>query len=441
MTISVIILAAGKGTRMKSSLPKVLHKLAGREMLNLVIDTAKKLNPENICVVISKEMEKITQQISDSHPETNLSFAIQENQLGTADAVKSGVNSLKNIADLVLVLYADTPLIRAKTLQKMIDSKNAVCVLGFNCHTKNKYGRLIVRSNQLDSIVEFKDASEYEKKIPLCNSGVLAINGSKITDFLSKISNENASGEYYLTDIVKIAKEQEESCGFIETKEKEVMGVNSKIDLAEAENIKQKQIRRKLMEGGVTMLNPKAVYCSYDTKIDQDVIVHPDVFFGTGVEIGANVEIKSFSHIENAKIASGCIIGPFARIRPETVLEENVRIGNFVEVKKSLIKKDAKINHLSYVGDSEIGEKSNIGAGTITCNYDGHKKFKTKIGDNVFVGSNSALVAPVEIGNGAVIGAGSVIISDVSENDLALSRIKQETIKNGGKDYHKKREK
>lgn len=443
MSLSIIILAAGKGTRMKSAKPKVLHKISNREMLNLVIDTAKQIKPDNISVVISSEMEKFAAEISKQHPKTDLTFATQDKQLGTAHALEAGLKSLKKVGDVVLVLYGDTPLIKAQTLKNMISDiikqQNAVCVLGFHCFDDNKYGHLVIDKNQLIRIVEFKDASAEEKAITLCNSGVIAIKGSQIKKLLAKIDNKNASGEFYLTDIVGVAQKQKLTCGFIHTDEKEVMGVNSRVELAKAEKIKQKEIRQHLMESGVTILNPKSVYFSFDTKIGNDVIIHPNVVFGTGVEIDSNIEIKSFSHIEGAKIKSGAVIGPFARIRPETVIEENARIGNFVEIKKSLIKKGAKINHLSYIGDSEIGEEANIGAGTITCNYDGYKKSKTKIGKKVFIGSNTALIAPVNIGDGAVVGAGSIIVGDVKKDDLALTRSKQENIKNGGKNYHQKR--
>ncbi|MES2678104.1 MAG: bifunctional UDP-N-acetylglucosamine diphosphorylase/glucosamine-1-phosphate N-acetyltransferase GlmU [Pseudomonadota bacterium] len=447
MSLSIIILAAGKGTRMKSSQPKVLHKIANREMLNLVIDTAKEIKPDNISVVISSEMEKFAAQIAKQHPKTNLTFAIQKQQLGTANAVEAGMKSLKKVGDVVLVLYGDTPLIKAQTLKIMVADilkqqnaqGNTVCVLGFHCYEANKYGHLVIDKNQLIRIVEFKDATAQEKAITLCNSGVIAVNGAQIKNLLTKINNKNASGEFYLTDIVGVARKQGLSCGFIHTDENEVMGVNSRVELAKADKIKQKEIRNALMESGVTMHNPKSIYFSFDTKISNDVIIHPNVVFGTGVEIDSNVEIKSFSHIEGTKIKSGAVVGPFARLRPETVIEEDARIGNFVEIKKSIIKKGAKVNHLSYIGDAEIGQEANIGAGTITCNYDGYKKSKTKIGKKVFIGSNSALIAPVNIGDGAVIGAGSVIISDVKKDDLAISRSKQENIKNGGKNYHNKK--
>ncbi|MCE3254729.1 MAG: glmU [Rickettsiaceae bacterium] len=414
-------------------------------MLNLVIDTAKQIKPLNITVVISGEMQKFTGAIQKQHPKTNLSFCIQEQQLGTAHAVEAGLKSLSSseIGDVALVLYGDTPLITAETLKKMINNlirkQHAVCVLGFDCFNENRYGRLVIDKNQLVKIVEFKDASNEEKEIALCNSGVIAADGVQVKKLLAKIDNKNASGEFYLTDIVSVARKNGFTCGFINTDENEVMGVNSRVELAKAEKIKQKKIRKDLMESGVTMLAPKSVYFSFDTKIGNDVTIHPNVFFGPGVDIEPNVEIRPFSHIEGAKIESGAIIGPFARLRPETMIGKDVKIGNFVEIKKSVIKKDAKINHLSYVGDAEIGEETNIGAGTITCNYDGYKKFKTKIGKKVFIGSNTALIAPVNVEDGAVVGAGSIISHDVSKDELAVSRSKQQNIKDGGKTYHQRR--
>jgi bifunctional UDP-N-acetylglucosamine pyrophosphorylase/glucosamine-1-phosphate N-acetyltransferase len=315
-----------------------------------------------------------------------------------------------------------------------------LCILGFEAEVSSAYGRLVVDfNNHLEKIVEYKYATSAEKEITLCNSGVMAVNGSVISNLINKIENNNAAKEFYLTDLIALVNQEKLKCTFIHTHEEEVLGVNSRGELARVENIKQDQLRKKMMDGGVTLIDPKSVYFSFDTKIGNDVIIHPNVVFGTGVEIDSNIDIKSFSHIEGAKIKSGAVIGPFARIRPETVIEENARIGNFVEIKKSLIKKGVKINHLSYIGDSEIGEEANIGAGTITCNYDGYKKSKTKIGKKVFIGSNTALIAPVNIGDGAVIGAGSIIVDDVKKDDLALTRSKQENIKNGGKNYHQKR--
>ncbi len=435
--LSILILAAGKGTRMKSDLPKVMHKVANREMLNLVIDEAKTLNPKNITIVVSEEMQNFQAKIIAAHPQIKISFTLQKERKGTAHAVSTGLENL-DLGDKLLILYGDTPLTSRVTLQKMVEKLEqfSLCILGFEEYGENAYGRLVVDlEGHLERIVEFKDATEEEKRISLCNSGVVAVDGKQIKKLLAQVKNENAPQEFYLTDIVGIAGEMGLKRTFLKTTIEEVLGVNSRRELAKVEEIKQNQIRRKMLDDGVTMPDPTSVYFSFDTKIANDVVVAPQVFFGPKVVIHKNVEIKSFCHIEGAEISSGAVVGPFARIRPETKIDENVRIGNFVEVKKSHLKKGAKVNHLSYIGDAEIGEESNIGAGTITCNYDGFNKSKTKIGKNVFVGSNSALVAPVEIADGALIGAGSVITKNVEQDDLAVARAKQIALPKGGKKF------
>ncbi len=413
-------------------------------MLNMVIDEAKTLNPQNITIVISNEMLEIREQIQKTHSEVKINFTIQKERRGTGHAVSCAVKENQKIGEKVLVLYGDTPLIEAQTLQKMLKKLDefSLCILGFEDEEENSYGRLVVDSKgHLEKIVEFKDASAEERKIALCNSGVMAIDGKKIHQLLAQIKDNNAAGEFYLTDIVGIAGEMGLKRGFLETEITEVLGVNSRVELAEVEEIKQNQMRTNFMESGVTLLDPFSVYFSFDTKIANDVVIHPQVFFGPKVSIAKNVEIKSFTHIEGAQIAAGAVIGPFARIRPETKIDENVRIGNFVEVKKSHLKKGAKVNHLSYIGDAEVGVEANIGAGTITCNYDGFNKSKTKIGDGVFVGSNSALVAPVEIGDGALIAAGSVITKDVAADDLAFARARQTAIAQGAKKFRETKSK
>lgn len=443
--LSIIVLAAGKGTRMKSDLPKVMHKVAGREMLNMVLDEAQKLEPQSISVVISEDFIPFQEKIIEQHSNAKISFALQKVRKGTADAVKIGLKNFKKPAEKFLILYGDTPLIHEKTLRAMLEKINnetALCVLGFDCQADNAYGRLVVNVNgNLEKIIEFKDASVKERKISLCNSGVVAVRGALLDKLLMQVKNNNASGEFYLTDIVGIACKMGLQCSFIKTDEHEVLGVNSRVELAKIEAIKQNDLRKKHMDAGVTLMEQASVYFAYDTKISSDVIIHPQVVFGSQVVIEKNVEIRSFCHIEGAEIGSGSVVGPFARLRPQTKIGENVRIGNFVEIKKSLIKKGAKINHLSYVGDSEIGQEANIGAGVITCNYDGYKKFKTIIGDEVFVGSNSSLIAPVKVGSGAVIGAGSVVTQDVKAEDLAVSRVRQVNIAKGGKKYHQRKEK
>lgn len=441
--ISIIILSAGKGTRMKSRLPKVMHKVAGREMVNMVIDEAKKLNPKNITLVVSSEMEIFYEKINNEHKNHPIDFVVQNERKGTGHAVSCAISTFNNDKKLhkkVLILYGDTPLISHQTLEKMLQKINdfSLCILGFDDEEENAYGRLVINDfGHLEKIVEFKDANEIEKKIALCNSGVIAVDGDALPHLLSQIKNNNSAQEFYLTDIVAIANNQGLKCAFIKTNIAEVLGVNSRIELANIEKIKQKQIRQKMMENGVTLISPKSVHFNFDTEIAQDVIIYPHVFFGPKVKIESDVEIKSFCHIEGAKIQKNAVIGPFARIRPQTEIHENVHIGNFVEIKKSQIAKNSKINHLSYIGDSEIGENTNIGAGTITCNYDGFNKFKTTIGDNVFIGSNSALIAPVEIKNGAIIGAGSVITKNVEADDLAVSRSTQTSIPKGAIKFRK----
>ncbi len=447
--LSIIILCAGKGTRMKSSLPKVMHKIAGRRMIDMVIDEAIKLDPKNITLVISQDILAHRQEIIDNHKsKIKLDFVVQENRLGTANAVDCGLKYLKNssqeIGRKVLILYGDTPLISCDSLKKMLDklTDSSLCILAFEDEEENSYGRLIIDdANHLQQIVEFKDANPDQRKIILCNSGVVGVDGQYIEQLISQVKNCNSSQEFYLTDIVSIASNHGLKRSFIKTNSSEVLGVNSRSELAQIEKIKQKQLRKKMLENGVTLIAPKTVFFNFDTEISSDVVIYPNVVFGDKVKIESNVEIKSFCNIEGAEIKSGSVIGPFARIRSGTVIEEDSKIGNFVEIKKSQIKKGAKISHLSYVGDAEIGENSNLGAGTITCNYDGYNKFKTVIGENVFIGSNTALIAPINIGDNAVIGAGSVITKNVNADDLAISRAKQQNLENGGKNFHHKKTK
>ncbi len=451
-SLSIIILSAGKGSRMRSNLPKVMHKIANKRMIDMVIEQSINLNPRDITIVISEDIKPFENEIIEHHQNSlknhkiSLQFTIQKERLGTAHAVSCGINHLKNcdkkLGDKVLILYGDTPLISSATLNKMLENldQSGLCVLAFENDEENSYGRLILDDQEhLLKIVEFKDANDSERKISLCNSGVIAIDGKQLENLIPKIDNKNSAQEFYLTDIISIAQKHGIKRSFIKTNNLEVLGVNSRSELAKIEKIKQKQLRKKMLENGVTLIDPKTVYFSYDTEVDFDVIINPNVIFGTNVKIDNNVEIKSFCHIEGAHIKSGSVIGPFARIRPQTKIDENVKIGNFVEVKKSTIKKGAKINHLSYIGDCEVGENSNIGAGTITCNYDGYNKNKTIIGKDVFIGSNSCLIAPISVGNSAVIGAGSIITKNISDGDLAVSRVKQDNLKNGGIKYHQKK--
>ncbi len=439
--LAIIILAAGKGTRMKSDLPKVMHKVAGCEMLNLVLLEAKKMNPKDIAVVVSDDFYNYQSEISKKHTDLNIKFVPQAKRLGTAHAVLTGLAGLYDKSQekpsKILVLYGDTPLITTKTLETMaqkINNENSLCVLGFKNNQENQYGRLVIDKNKnLEQIVEFKDASPEQKEIEICNSGVMAILGDKIDEYLSQINNENAANEYYLTDLVQIARKNNDQCAFVTTFEDEVLGVNSRLELARVEDIKQNKLRQHFMENGVTMRDPFSVYFCHDTKIEQDVTIEQNVVFGENVSVKSNSVIKSFSYLEGVKIDSGCFIGPFARVRGKSELGENVKIGNFVEVKNSKLGKNTKSGHLSYLGDSKISENVNIGAGVVTCNYDGFSKYTTKIDDGVFVGSNSSLIAPIEIKRNSLIGAGSVVTENIDENDLAISRVKQKNIKSGAK--------
>lgn len=430
--LSVIILAAGKGTRMKSSLPKVMHKITGREMINLVIDEAKLLHPSSILVVVSDEMDQYSALITKEHHDSNLFFVTQKQRLGTAHAVKTAIDFASKqsipLAHRVLILYGDTPMISANSLNKILQRLDfaSVCLMAFSCSYENSYGRLVIDGGGcLDRVVEFKDAKEDEKKLTLCNSGVVAIDGKKIVELINEIQSDNKAGEFYLTDIIGIAKNFGLARDFVEVNGDELLGVNSRSELANLERFAQNKLRIKAMDSGVTMLDPESAFLSFDTKFGCDIVIEPNVFFGPKVEVGNEVQIKSFSHLEGVVVESGVTIGPFARIRPGTILKKEVKIGNFVELKNATVETGAKINHLSYIGDSLIGEASNIGAGVVTCNYDGHNKYQTRIGKKVFVGSNSALVAPLEIEDGALIGAGSVITKFVAKDDMAIARARQ----------------
>lgn len=437
--LSVVILSAGKGTRMKSNVSKPLHKIGNLEMINHVVNTAKKLNPNEIIIVVSEEnQEEIRKNIDN-----NIKLIVQKDRNGTGGATKLASTLLNKNNDKVLVMCGDTPLIDYKTYENMVNNNADVVILGFNtADIKNRYGRLMLDKNgELERITEFKDATEDERNNSLCNAGMMVIKSSLIYDFLEKIDNKNASDEYYLTDVVGIARNAGYKIAYSLAEEEEVMGVNSRNQLAMAEKIFQQKKRREFMENGVTLIDPESVYFSYDTEIENDVVIEPNVIFLTGVKVHSNVEIKAFSYLEACDIKSGAIIGPFARIRPDSIIEENAKIGNFCEIKKSKIGKGSKVNHLTYIGDTEIGENTNIGAGTITCNYDGYSKFKTKIGDNCFIGSNTIIVAPTTIGDNSLTGAGSIITKDVNKNAIAITRAEQRNLENAMERYRAKREK
>ncbi len=422
--VMVVVLAAGKGTRMKSARSKVLHPVAGRSLLGHVLDTATAVDPQRIVVVTGPEMADV-EAAAAPHD-----FVLQPEQLGTADAVKAARGLLVDFAmGTVFVLFADTPFISSDTLNEMIARRAqgaGVVVLGFRPNDPGAYGRLIVDdSNRLQRIVEFNDADDDERAVTLCNSGVMAIDAAILFRLIDAVDNVNAKGEFYLTDIVGLAREDNIDCAVVEANADELQGINSRADLAAAEAFWQARRRNAVMDEGVTLSDPSTVYFSHDTRFEQDVVVGQNVVFGPGVSVERGAEIKAFSHLEGVKVGESASVGPFARLRPGAVLGPGVKVGNFVEVKNAILGEGAKASHLSYIGDAEIGAEANIGAGTITCNYDGYFKYRTKIGAGAFIGSNTALVAPVSVGEGAIVGAGSVITVDVDSDALALGRGRQ----------------
>ena len=437
--IAVIILAAGHGSRMKSKTPKVLHKIGGREMLGHVIDTSKSLNPQKMAVVIGDHAPQTGDYARGC--DSDIFVAIQAPPQGTGDAVKQAVPAIADFSGIVLVLYADTPLVTTDTLKGLadeIENGATVAVLGFSPEDPGGYGRLRQDSNgALDAIVEARDATAEELKITLCNSGVMAFSAAFLNAEIGNIKNDNSQGEYYLTDLVAMARAAGKQCAIVEGSADEVIGVNARAELAQAEAIFQDRMRALAMIDGASLQDPQSVYFSYDTKLGQDVIIGANVIFGPGVEIADTVEIKPFSHLEGVRVAAGAAIGPFARLRPGADIKEGAKVGNFVEIKKATINAGAKVSHLTYIGDADVGAGANIGAGTITCNYDGYGKHKTTIGANAFIGSNSSLVAPVTIGEGAYVGSGSVITKDIDPGDLAVARGRQAAIKGWAARFHK----
>ena len=424
--LHILILAAGKGTRMNSDTPKVMHTLGGVPMIDHVIAKAKLLRPFQISIMINKSLSGLKKKYPD------VQMLLQEPQLGTGHAVQifQKKNKLDNNSKLI-VLYGDNPLIDLHDLKNMNAqlAEKDVVIMGFKPKINTGYGIVVENKGKVSKIVEFKDASAIQKKIKTCNSGIMAFS-SKALKLVTQIKNNNAKKEFYLTDIVKLSKKYNHKIKLINAKDvKTALGINDMYELGVAETIMQNQLRKKAMKGGVQMIAPETVFLSKDTTFGKNVKIEPYVVIASKVKIGNDVVIHSFSHIEGAIIKNKVSIGPYARIRPGTVLENNSKIGNFVETKNSIINKNSKINHLSYVGDTTIEEDVNIGAGTITCNYDGIKKNKTLIKKGSFIGSNSSLVAPVTVGKNSIIGAGSVITKDVPDNTLALTRAKQKKVK------------
>ncbi|WP_430398271.1 bifunctional UDP-N-acetylglucosamine diphosphorylase/glucosamine-1-phosphate N-acetyltransferase GlmU [Ferrovibrio sp.] len=426
-SLAVIVLAAGQGTRMRSGLPKVLHPVAGLPMLRHVLNAAAALKPERKVLVLGRGMEAVAKAFAP------IAVAVQDPPLGTGHAVQAAMPALKGFKGDVLVLYGDTPLLTADTLKKLVAARRsktepAVVVSGFRPADPAAYGRMIQDAKgNLDAIVEFKDCTPEQRAIGFCNGGMMLLDGARLPALLKKLDNNNAKGEYYLTDLVHLARAKGWACRAVEVSEIDVMGVNNRAELSIAEGHMQARLRLAALESGVTMTAPETVYLRVDTKLGRDVTIEPHVVFGPGVEIADNVIIRAFSHIEGARVASGATIGPYARLRPGAEIGADAHIGNFVEVKQARIEQGAKVNHLTYIGDARVGAKANIGAGTITCNYDGYSKHHTDIGANAFIGSNSALVAPVKVGDGALIAAGSTITQDVPADALALGRGRQET--------------
>lgn len=420
MDIAAIILAAGQGTRLNSALPKPLHQIGGRPMLAWSLDAAIAANANRIVTVLPKQSDAIIDWLGTHES------CVQDPPNGTGHAVLAAQDSLAGFTGMALVIYADTPLVTASTLDRLaqaIDDGADIAVLGFQADNPAGYGRLVTKpDNSLVKIVEHNDATRAEQEITLVNGGIMAVRCPLLFELLAKVKPDNAKGEIYLTDIVQLANAQNLHVTTCTTTEDEIAGVNSRQDLAHIEAILQTRLRHAAMQQGVTMIAPETVFLSADARFARDVIIEPHVVIGPDTVIGEGCIIKSFSHIEGAVLGPCCIIGPYARLRPGTIADEGVKIGNFVETKNASIGAGSKANHLTYIGDSTVGEKANIGAGTITCNYDGFGKFKTLIGDGASIGSNTALVAPVTIGAGAIIGAGSTITADVPANAIATTR-------------------
>ncbi|HEY4547316.1 MAG TPA: bifunctional UDP-N-acetylglucosamine diphosphorylase/glucosamine-1-phosphate N-acetyltransferase GlmU [Pedomonas sp.] len=424
--VAVIILAAGKGTRMKSDKHKVLHPIGGLPMVGHVLKSAQALGASRSVLVVGSLKEQVEAAFGDQ-----AAIALQEPQLGTAHAVQAAEGQLKDFTGDILILYGDVPLIRPETLGTMLERLNtpvngtspACVVLAFRPADPAAYGRIVTDGDGvIQTMVEFKDATPEQRAINLCNSGVMAVKSEQLWSLLSRVDNNNAAGEYYLPDVVMLAGKDGLPSVVVETGEDEVAGVNSRVELAAVEAVFQNRRRREFMVEGVTLIAPETVYFSHDTEIGRDVVIEPHVVFGPKVKVESGANIRAFSHLEGATVASGCEVGPYARLRPGAVLKAKAKVGNFVEIKKSVLEAGAKVNHLTYIGDASIGERANVGAGTITCNYDGYFKYQTRIGAGAFIGSNSSLVAPVNIGDGAIVGAGSVVTKDVPADALAVAR-------------------
>jgi bifunctional UDP-N-acetylglucosamine pyrophosphorylase / glucosamine-1-phosphate N-acetyltransferase len=439
--LACIILAAGKGTRMKSALPKPLHEIAGCSMVGHVIAACEALGPDKIVVVIGPDMPQMAEAVKPH------ATAVQQSVNGTGGAALAAREHFRNFDGDILVVFGDTPLVTAETMQRMVDIRRQLPAIGLAFSGMRpadpaRYGRMVLdEDGTLKKIVEFKDATPEEKKIGLVNGGIVCADGAKLFDWLSQVGNDNAQKEYYLTDLPPIARKDNRTTHVVEVPPEEMEGVNTRAELSKLEALMQKRLREKHMLNGATLTDPASVFFSHDTVVGQDVVIGPSVVFGPGVTIADNVEILPFCHIEGATVAAGAQLGPFARLRPGSDIGPAAKVGNFVETKNAHLGAGAKASHLSYLGDAEIGEKANIGAGTITCNYDGFMKYRTTIGKNAFIGSNTALVAPVTVGDGAIVGAGSAITKDVPADALSLTRPQQFTKDGWAKVFREKKAK
>ena len=423
--IAAIVLAAGKGTRMKSDLHKVLHPIAGRPMLLHLMASVDELSPAKKVVIVGDKADQLEAALAGS-----ADLAVQEPQLGTGHAVQQGEGALTGFDGDVLILYGDVPFVPAATMQAMIDRLNApdapaVVVLAFEPGDAQQYGRVITDGDYVTKMVEHKDATDAERAVRLCNSGLMAAKSADLFALLARVTDDNAAKEFYLVDIVNIANGDGRHCAVVVTDPYDVAGINSRGELAAMESEWQARRRVQAMADGASLIAPDTIWFAWDTELGRDVTIEPNVFFGPGAKIADNVKIRANCHIEGAIVGTGCEVGPFARLRPGTVLGEKAKIGNFVETKKAVLGKGAKANHLTYLGDVTVGAGANIGAGTITCNYDGYFKYKTEIGERAFIGSNSALVAPVKIGADAIVAAGSAVTRDVADGELRLVRGEQ----------------
>lgn len=428
MKPALILLAAGQGTRMNSDLPKVLHHLAGVPLLHHALSSGAALSPARTVVVTGPDDIAVAQAAKDHTDDAET--VVQADRLGTGHAVLQARTALADFDGDAVVLYGDTPFIQPQTLSRMAQARAAghdIVVLGFQAADPGRYGRLITNGDTLERIVEFKDATDQERQVTLCNSGVIAANAKILFDLVSAVENSNASGEYYLTDIVGIARDRGLSATVVTCDEAETLGINSRAELANAEALFQARTRKAMLDDGVTMVAPETVFLAHDTVIGRDVVIEPNVIFGPGVTVETGATIRAFSHLEGAHVGAGAIVGPYARLRPGAELGNDARIGNFVEIKSAEIGEGAKVNHLSYVGDATVGARTNIGAGTVTCNYDGVFKHHTRIGKDVFIGTNTALVAPVTLGDRSMTATGTVVTQDVPEGAMALSRTPQVT--------------